>query len=42
MDKAKIQHYGDELYQALVSRTPDLAGWQGVHDWLNGELAKLG
>ena len=22
MDKAKIQHYGDELYQALVSRTP--------------------
>jgi len=22
MDKARIQHYGDELYQALVSRTP--------------------
>ena len=26
---------------ALVSRKPDLAGWQGVHEWLNGELAKL-
>jgi len=22
MDKAKIEHYGDELYQALLSRTP--------------------
>lgn len=26
---------------ALVTHKPDLAGWQGVHDWLNGELAKL-
>ena len=22
MDKTKIEHYGDELYQALVGRTP--------------------
>ena len=26
---------------ALVSRKPDLAGWQAVHDWLNLELKKL-
>ena len=26
---------------ALVTHKPDLAGWQGVHEWLNGELAKL-
>ena len=26
---------------ALVTHKPELAGWQGVHDWLNGELSKL-
>lgn len=26
---------------ALVTHKPELAGWQGVHDWLKGELAKL-
>jgi tetratricopeptide (TPR) repeat protein len=26
---------------ALVTHKPDLAGWQGVHEWLNGELARL-
>jgi hypothetical protein len=26
---------------ALVAHKPELAGWQGVHDWLNGELSKL-
>ena len=26
---------------ALVTHKPELAGWQGVHDWLNGELSRL-
>jgi tetratricopeptide (TPR) repeat protein len=26
---------------ALVTQKPDLTGWQPVHDWLRGELAKL-
>jgi superkiller protein 3 len=26
---------------ALVTSKPDLTGWQAVHDWLNGELARL-
>ena len=26
---------------ALVTHKPDLAGWQGVHEWLNGELTRL-
>jgi tetratricopeptide (TPR) repeat protein len=26
---------------ALVTHKPELGGWQGVHDWLNGELSKL-
>jgi tetratricopeptide (TPR) repeat protein len=26
---------------ALVTHQPDLAGWQGIHEWLNGELARL-
>jgi tetratricopeptide (TPR) repeat protein len=26
---------------ALVTTKPDLTGWQGVHDWLNAELARL-
>jgi tetratricopeptide (TPR) repeat protein len=26
---------------ALVSQKPDLVGWQGVHEWLNGELTRL-
>lgn len=26
---------------ALVTQKPDLAGWQGVHEWLTGELARL-
>jgi tetratricopeptide (TPR) repeat protein len=26
---------------ALVTHKPDLAGWQGVHEWLNRELARL-
>ena len=26
---------------ALVTHKPDLAGWQSVHEWLNGELAQL-
>lgn len=26
---------------ALVTHQPGLAGWQGVHEWLNSELARL-
>jgi len=27
---------------ALITHKPDLEGWQGVQDWLNGELSRLG
>jgi tetratricopeptide (TPR) repeat protein len=27
---------------ALIAQTPDLEGWQGVQDWLHGELSRLG
>ncbi|MCC7124946.1 MAG: tetratricopeptide repeat protein [Acidobacteria bacterium] len=27
---------------ALVTQKPDLSGWQAMHEWLQGELARLG